>query len=226
MRGLFHWAVDVGLAKIDPTQDVKMVKQKIEGFHVWTDDEVSAFETRWPIGTRERLAFDVLLYTGLRRGDAIRLGPEHVRGGIFRIRTEKSGVDVVAPLLPPLRHSISAGPSGDLTFIVGEKGQPFSKGGFSNWFKTACEAAGVPGSPHGLRKVGANRAAHAGATNAELKALFGWTTEAMPSLYTKGAERERLAMSGSAKMELDRVRRADKNTNDANGPNSAAPDAK
>lgn len=85
MRGLFHWAVDVEKAAVDPTRDVKLLNVKTDGFHVWTDDEVSTFELRWPIGTRERLAFDLLLLTGLRRGDVVRLGRQHVKAGVFRI---------------------------------------------------------------------------------------------------------------------------------------------
>jgi integrase len=51
---------------------------------------VAAYEARWPIGTKERVWLDVLLYTGLRRGDAVRLGRQHVRDGVATLRTEKS----------------------------------------------------------------------------------------------------------------------------------------
>jgi integrase len=155
MRGLFRWAVDVEIAKTDPTRDVKLLNVKTDGFHVWTDDEVARFEARWPTGTRERLAFDLLLYTGLRRGDAVRLGRQHVKDGVFRIKTEKNGVVVEAPILPPLARSIEASPTGDLAFIAGERGKPMAKESFGNWFREACQAAKVPGAAHGLRKAGA-----------------------------------------------------------------------
>jgi hypothetical protein len=67
MRGLFRWAIDAELTTVDPTRDVKLLIVKSDGFHVWTDDEVARFEARWEIGTRERLAFDLLLHTGRRR---------------------------------------------------------------------------------------------------------------------------------------------------------------
>ena len=97
MRGLFRWAIDVEITKVEPTRDVKLLNVKTEGYHVWTDDEVARFEARWPVGTRERLAFDLLLYTGLRRGDAVQLGRQHVKGDVFRITTEKNSVVVEAP---------------------------------------------------------------------------------------------------------------------------------
>ena len=38
---------------------------------------------------------------------------------MFRIKTEKTGAEVIAPLLPLLEQSLAAGPTGDLHFIVG-----------------------------------------------------------------------------------------------------------
>lgn len=201
MRGMFGWAVEADLAKADPTRDAKMLNVKTDGFHVWTDEEVAAFEARWPIGTRERLALDLLLYTGLRRGDAVKLGRQHVRDGIFRIKTEKNGVWVEAPILPPLARSIAAAPTGDLSFIAGERGRPLTKESFGNWFREACTAAKVPGAAHGLRKAGATRAAENGATTKQLKSIFGWEDDKMPELYTRTADRARMARSAMSMLE-------------------------
>ncbi len=54
MRGLFRWAIDAEIVGADPTRDVKLLNVKTDGFHVWTDDEVTKFESCWPVGTRER----------------------------------------------------------------------------------------------------------------------------------------------------------------------------
>jgi Phage integrase family len=91
-----------------------------------------------------------------------------------------------------LADTLASGPCGDLTFIVGERGQPLSKESFGNAFREACRAAGVPGSAHGVRKIAATTAANNGATTSQLKALFAWTSDAMPTLYTRAADRERL----------------------------------
>lgn len=193
MRGLFGWALESEMIAVDPTRDVTMIKTRTTGFHAWTEEELSRFEARWTIGARERLAFDLLLYTGLRRGDAVKLGRQHVRDGVFRIKTEKTGVEIVAPILPALAASIAASPTGDLAFVAGERGKPMTKESFGNWFREACTAAKCPGSAHGLRKAGATRAANNGATVAQLGAIFGWTGAKMASLYTQGADRARLA---------------------------------
>jgi integrase len=109
---------------------------------------------------------------------------------------------VEAPFLAPLVRSIEAAPTGDLAFITGEHGQPMVKESFGNWFREVCEAAGVPGSAHGLRKAGATRAAENGATTAQLRAMLGWTNDAMPPHYTRTADRARMAASSMSKIEL------------------------
>ncbi|WP_197031026.1 hypothetical protein [Methylobacterium sp. 10] len=93
MRGLFGWAVDREFIPADPTRGVTLLAgvNDRNGFHTWTDEEVARFEARWKLGTRERLALDLLLYTGLRRGDAARVGRPHVRNGVLRVTTEKTG---------------------------------------------------------------------------------------------------------------------------------------
>jgi integrase len=199
MRRFFKWAADTqggNLVASNPTLGVKLlVGKNKEGFHTWTEKEIERFEKYWPIGTRERLALDLLLYTGLARGDVVRLGRQHVNNGVITFRMEKNRGDgvVYPPVLPMLAATIVASKTGDLTFLVTERGMPFVKEGFGNWFRDACRKAGCPGSAHGLRKAGATRAADNGAGVHELMALFGWKTEKMALLYTRKADRKRLA---------------------------------
>jgi integrase len=207
MRGFFAWASDENggnLIIVNPTKGVKKLAGENDetGFHTWTAEELERFEAFWPIGTRERLAFDLLLYTGLRRGDVVRVGKQHVRDGEIIIRTEKhhrgkSGARIVIPILPPLAASIAATKTGDLTYLVTEAGQPWVKESFGNWFREACSKAGGPGSAHGLRKAGATRAAENGATVLQLMAMFGWRTAKMATHYTEAADRARLGREGA-----------------------------
>jgi integrase len=201
MRGLFRWAVESEILDIDPTDGIRSRAPKTEGFHSWTEEEIARFEARWPVGTRERLALAILLYTGLRRGDAARLVRQHVRNGVIFMRTEKTGAEVIIPLLPQLATVIAATRTGDLAFIATAAGAPMAKCGFGNW--DACKKAGVPGTAHGRRKAGATRAANNGATEAELEAIYGWSGGKMASLYTRKANRARLAARAMVKLSLD-----------------------
>lgn len=205
MRAIYRWAVVADHVKEDPTIGIKnLPKAKTEGFPVWSEDDVDRYQARWPIGTRERVWLDVLLYTGLRRGDAVTLGRQHIRDGVATLRTEKSQgiVTVTLPILPVLATTLAAGPCGDLAFICGAAGKPLVKESFGNLFREACNKAGVFGkSAHGLRKSGATRAADNGATVTELEAIFGWSGGGMASLYTRAADRKRASMRAMALME-------------------------
>lgn len=201
MRGLFKWALDAEHVDADPTRDVAAPKLKTDGFHTWTAPEMAAFEKRWPIGTRQRLAYDIMLYTGFRRGDAARVGPLHVVDGVISLRTSKTGEAVTVRILPPLALSIASTKCGAQSFIIHERtGKPMSKEGFGNWFGDACREAKVPGSAHGLRKALAVKVSEAGATNAEMDALFAWQGGGMAELYSRKASRTRLAESALARL--------------------------
>jgi integrase len=216
MRGLFKWAKDSKHVTVDPTAGVKNPKRrKGPGFPMWTEEDAAAYDQRWPLGTRERVWRDVLFYTGLRRGDAVRVGRQHVSqvtkpdGSTAKaivLRTEKSQGEMVVtiPILPVLQRTLDAGPIGELAFICGKGGKPLTKESFGNAFKDACKAAGLDNrSAHGCRKIAATRAAHHAATVPELNAIFGWKGTAMASLYTEAAERQRLSLGAMAKVQSD-----------------------
>lgn len=202
MSQLFAWAMSVDLVEVNPVAGSTRRRVKTEGFHTWTLEEVARFQARWPVGTRERLCLDLGLFTGLRRSDLVVLGRQHIRDGVISIRTEKTGVVVHVPVFPLLRASIEATPTGDMAFLTSSTGMPFaSPASLGNWFHDACVAAGVPGRLHGLRKAGATIAANNGATPHQLMAMFGWRRLEEAELYTKEADRIRLAAEAAEQIE-------------------------
>jgi len=48
LRALVKHAVETGLRIDDPTRDVKAIRIKSDGYHSWTDDEISQFERYHP----------------------------------------------------------------------------------------------------------------------------------------------------------------------------------
>jgi integrase len=202
---LFRFAVDRQWMLTNPAKGIGKIKTASIGFQTWTEDEAQAFEARWPIGTRERLAFDMLVYTGVRRSDVVRLGRQHTRQGEITITTEKSRnmgkpVEVTITILPPLARSIEATATGDMTYLVTLKRTAFTKEAFGNWFRAACRVAECSGSSHGLRKLAAVRMAENGATEAELNAVFGWSSGSGESAtYIAKASRKKLARTGIVK---------------------------
>ncbi len=198
MSQLFTWALSVELIDVNPAAGATKHKIKSAGFHTWTVDEVRRFHDRWPVGTRERLALDLALFTGLRRSDLLVLGRQHVRDGVISIKTEKTGAVVHLPLFPLLQASIDQTPTGDLIYLTGKRGKPFQHvNSLGSWFEAACIAAQVPGRLHGLRKAGATIAADAGATPHQLMAMYGWSRLAEAERYTREADRKRAAAAAA-----------------------------
>lgn len=201
MRGLFRWALTADHVQVDPTAGILNPKRKkSEGFPAWDMDDVEKYIAKWPLGTRQYVWLHVLLYVGSRRGDAVTHGKQHVRNGVLTFITEKGRekerIEVTRHIEPELATALAEGPCGDLAFICGERGQPLTKESFGNLFKTACVAAGIlDKSAHGLRKLSATLWAERGATEHELMALYGWLTPGMAALYTRKAQRRKLALN-------------------------------
>lgn len=214
MRGLFRWAKKAKHVTVDPTDGVNNPLRAYDGpgFHAWSLDDLAAYYAKWPVGTRQRVWIDVLLYTGLRRGDAVVVGRQHIKDGLITLKTEKTGTEVYIPVRPQLAATLQAGPTADLAFICGAAGKPLTKETFGNLFKAACIDAGLEDrSAHGVRKLSATIVADNEGTEAELEALYGWHGGQMASRYTRSANRKRLAQTAARKLMLapdDEVRAA------------------
>jgi integrase len=202
---MFGWAVENGFMRSNPARDIRRVKYASAGFHTWAVDEVRQYERRHPIGTKARLALALMLFLGVRRGDVVTLGRQHVKDGWLRIVPRKTRYKrqeiSEKPILPELAEIIAQSPTGDLTFLVTEHGKPFSAAGFGNWFRDRCDQAGLRHcSAHGLRKAGATIAAENGATDRQLMALYDWTSEKQANSYTAAANRKHLAAEAANRL--------------------------
>ncbi|WP_288413097.1 tyrosine-type recombinase/integrase [uncultured Sphingomonas sp.] len=194
LSALMKFAVRIGMARINPIATTRPFKIESGGFHTWTETEIAAFEARHPLGSKARLALDLMLWTGQRGGDARTMGPANVRDKRIVVTQEKTGAIVSLPVLPPLAASILAAPSGGLVFLLNEYGRPYSRKGFGNKFRQWCDEADLPQcSAHGLRKAAARRFAEAGCSNQQIKAWTGHTTDSEVARYTAAASQELLS---------------------------------
>lgn len=201
LRAMMKHAVDIGMRVDDPTRDVRAIRVKSDGFHSWTDEEIVQFEGRHSIGSRARLAFALLLYTGQRRSDVVRMGRQHMRAGVINLRQIKTGAELDIPVHPTLAAIIAETPSNHLTFLTTQFGQPFKAAGFGNWFRERCDEAGLKHcSAHGLRKAAARRLAEAGCTEHEIAAITGHASLREITRYTKAADQKKLAASAMEKV--------------------------
>jgi integrase len=202
LRAMLDWCITAGLRSDNPTTGVKSIPIKTAGYRTWTEEDIAQFEAKHPIGTRPRLALDLLLYTAQRRSDVVTMGKQHVREGAIQVRQQKTGAALLIPIHPRLKASIDACPSGNLAFLVTAYGNPFTAAGFTNWFREQCNAAGLPKgtSAHGLRKAACRRLAEAGCSANVIASISGHTSLREVQRYTAAAEQRRLAEQGIAMM--------------------------
>jgi integrase len=195
IRALARHAIKRELIDDDPTLGIRLRRMTGDGHHTWTEEQISTFEAKHPIGSRERLALALGLYTAQRRGDVIRMGRQHVRNGVLHVTQQKTGAALAIPLHPELKLIVDAVPATQLTFLLTLRGKQFDPHAFSPWFIAACEAAGLPRKCtfHGLRKAACRRLAEAGCTVHEIAAISGHASLREVERYTKAADQARLA---------------------------------
>ena len=201
MRRLFAYAIKRDLREDNPFVGIE--SYKLGTHHTWTDAEIAAYETVWRVGTRERLAFDLLLYTGQRVGDVAAMRRSDLCNGAIHVKPEKTGDELVIPLHPNLVRSMKACPAKGLSLIGQANGRPISGAGLSSIIERAARAAGLPDKcvPHGLRKARMRRLAERGATTKEIASVSGHKTLKEVERYTVAADQARLARAAMAREE-------------------------
>ena len=206
LRAVFKWAAKEGRIPEDPTLGVTREKVKTTGYKTWSEDHISRFEAAHPIGSKARLAFALLLYTGQRRSDVVKIGRQHVHNGVLTIDQGKTEggeeAHLEIPVHPKLQAIIDATPTvGVKTFLVTHFGKLYSAPGFGNWFRELCDQANCPDvSAHGLRKATGRRLAEIGCSANQIAAILGHASLSEVQRYTRAADRKRMAREAMAKL--------------------------
>jgi integrase len=197
----------------DPSTGIKRPKGK--EIRAWTDAELAAYECRWPIGTKQRTAYALMLNMGTARVDTHLLTWNQV-DEVASYARHKTGVAVEMALSEDLRKALAAMPRAHLTVINTDYGKPYTVDGFSRFMRDAITAAGLPlgCQPHGLRKTLGRLLADAGATAHDIMAALGHTTLAEAERYTREADRRRGGARAVVKLDEHRANRTSPNRSD------------
>jgi integrase len=125
------------------------------------------------------------------------MGKAQIRNGRIPVGQQKTGKELWVPLAPQLLEAIVAMSPKDTSpfcFLMTKRGKPFSKETFGNWFRIACDNAGLPHcSAHGLRKATLRRMAELEMANGPMKAVSGQDRDETLAIYTAAANQKKLA---------------------------------
>jgi len=200
LKPMFDYAVRLKLIATNPVADAQAPKAPKGGFHPWTEGEIAQYRSKHAVGTKARLALEIFLWTAQRRGDGSTFGRRHMIDGRIEYTQDKTGKTLWLPAAPQLLEAIAAMPvTGTGVYLVTDYGKPYSKDGLGNKMRQWCDEAGLPQcTAHGLRKAAARRVAETGGTNAQIKAVGGWSNDKEVAIYTAGADQAQLAEQAMA----------------------------
>jgi integrase len=200
LQKLMKYAVKAGWRDDNPIIGIEPFKRGTH--HTWTEGELKTFEAKWPLGTRQRLAYALLLYTGQRVGDVAKMNRADISDGLLHVIQQKTGAELYLPVLPELEQAMRAYPAKGLTLIGTANGQPLTRPALSHLMRAAIKEAGLPAKcvSHGLRKAAMRRLAEHDATDKQIAAVSGHKTLREVERYTAAADQKRLAKSGMDKI--------------------------
>lgn len=208
LRAMYVWAINAGHLDENPTDGVRKIPVKTQGFTAWTTADLRRFIARHPQGTKAHLVLMILIFTACRRSDLVKLGRQHIAKiegvKILSFTQTKGGNNesqrVTIPILPPLMKAINSPVAGDMIFVLSDRGRPFSVASFGARFKKWCIQADLGHlSAHGIRKAAGALLADAGCTQHEIMAIHGHSDARTSDIYTKTANRLTLAKSAMDK---------------------------
>jgi integrase len=182
-----------------------LTRYRLGSYHTWTDAEIEQYERRWKLGTRERLAFALLLYTGQRGGDVCKMTRSDIVDGRIRVAQDKTRKgttnELMIPIHPALDRALKAGPVVGMHHLLTDAhGKPLR--GLTRLMSAAVAGAGLPERcvAHGLRKAALRRLAEKGATTKQIAAVSGHRSLKEIERYTERAEQAGLADKAIAKL--------------------------
>jgi integrase len=199
LRRVFHFAIKAKRRTDNPMLGVEGFK--VGEHHTWTDAELRQFEAKWRLGTRQRLAYALLLYTGQRVGDVTNMGRADISDAGVNVVQEKTGATVWIPIHPDLALAMKAYPANGLSLIGKPDGRPMKRATLSALMRAAIKAAGLPPRcvSHGLRKANARVLAESDATEKQIAAVSGHKTLKEIERYTKAANQKKMAKAAMSK---------------------------
>lgn len=189
----------------NPAQGIRRVHRSRGGAQPWTADDVRAFLAVHPEGSAARIWLMLGLFVGARVDDLPRLGRRHEvqRDGLTWLRFQpgkKNSVPVEVPMAEQLRTVLRAAKVIGPTYILSSRGEPFKNGAsLAERVRKWTAAAGLERrSSHGLRKALGGLLADAGASQHQIMAVHGHTKPQTSEIYTRSAQRARLASDAMA----------------------------
>ncbi len=196
---VLSFAKDRGMISVNIAERGGRLYRSTRRDQTWADADVAAFEAVAPVYMR--LAIQLALWTGQRKGDLLRLSWSDFDGSNLRFTQSKTKARVLVPM-GPLANVLSS-QRGNGSILRNSRGAAWTSDGFNTSWRKCCAKAGITDLTfHDLRGTAITRMALAGCTVPEIAAVTGHSlkdVEAILDMHYLGGRAE-LAASAMRKM--------------------------
>lgn len=199
LKILCRFAMDREYIKINPALGVKLLGGAGGTYEPWPRIALDRFLEQ--ASPKHQLALCLLLYTGQRRGDVVKMAWQHYKNGVIEVKQSKTGKPLWIPAHKTLRAMLDGVKREHLMMLHTDHGNAFVPVYFGAWFNKEMTRLGLGGLQiHGLRKNATNELLEAGCTEAETAAITGQSLR-MVAHYAKAVNQKRLAAKAVGKWE-------------------------
>lgn len=180
--------VELGKFANNPCEGIKRLYKQDRSDIIWTAADISDLYKSCSQEIEE--ATDLARYTGLRRGDLIRMSWSHVGDDAIVIPTSKSGFErgAIIPLYDVLRQLLARIPQRSTTILTSSRKRPWSGNGLGSSFNEAKRQAGLSKRNlhfNDLRGTAATNFYLAGFTYREIAETMAWEEKSVERIIRK-----------------------------------------
>lgn len=201
LKTLLSYAVQIGWLDRNPAHGVGSLKGKRPPRQPWPRDMIDAFRENADPDTR--LIFEMLLGTGQRIGDVLRMQWGHIEGDGIRVKQSKTGAALYVPFTAPLRAAVATAPRRGLHIVTQANGRPVAYNTAWTWIMRVRREIGAEAwDIHSLRHAAASEiAALPGMSPEHVAAITGHAAVGMVRLYAGAAMQRARATEAQAARE-------------------------
>lgn len=196
---LFAWAVDNEKLKDNPAAGVKKFKAKPH--EPWPEELIEEGLADPQVG----MAVALLLFTGQRINEVVRMAWADIRGDHMRVYVQKTDQRMDVAILSELADRLEKTPKLAPTILTNANGRPWTQSGLRQKLQDWAKERGQKVVPHGLRKNAVIALLEAGCTAAEVSGITGQSIQ-MIEHYARKVNK--LTLGRAAVVKLDAARKA------------------
>lgn len=193
LRIVLEHAIDMGLLSTEgnAARGVSELKYEKRDRQPWPADRVRAFREEFAHKDRVRLLFELLVGTGQRIGDVLKMQWGDIDDGGIRVKQGKTGKKLWLPLTSDLRVSLDVAERMNLTILTNQRGTgPWSyRGAHDAMMKARIRLNAVDYDIHALRYYTAVELCEAGCEDELIASVTGQSPE-MVRHYTRAVRQK------------------------------------